>query len=342
MVSKAEEDEWIKSHFVGNGTRPGHNHSHWNRWCMACLDARVRETADEKVQHYETHELNVLRSEGNIREQSMYVLPIPALCRSHVMAVMANPTTMSPKPISSKLYVLVNHLLSCINVRDTIRFDALAIKGRRSNRTRTNKENQMPSGPTPVLPPLSHSPMTHTPGRLSIPGLLVPTPSSSAAQREIPLRSSLVRSFSQTSFAMDSDCLAAEPASKRHCSSLLEDGNDTYGTRLPHVIQCELEKDILKLCASGSIAFRAVELPYWRRFFSKWIPGSRLPTRQALSGRILDKEAHHIVDDMKMQLSGWYGTGQSDGWRNVTKTSIIVSLINTEYEVRMDGTYHLR
>ena len=73
MVSKAEEDEWVKGHFVGNGTRPGNNHSHWNRWCTACLDARVRETADEEAQRYETHELNVLRSEGNIREQSMYV-----------------------------------------------------------------------------------------------------------------------------------------------------------------------------------------------------------------------------------------------------------------------------
>ncbi|RDX44053.1 hypothetical protein OH76DRAFT_1360237, partial [Lentinus brumalis] len=73
-------------------------------------------------------------------------------------------------------------------------------------------------------------------------------------------------------------------------------------------------------------------LPYWRHFFEKWIPGVPLPTRQALAGRICDAEADRIIDNMKARLRGRYSTGQSDGWKNIAKTSIIASMVNAEYE----------
>ncbi|KAK7684286.1 hypothetical protein QCA50_012610 [Cerrena zonata] len=34
---------------------------------------------------------------------------------------------------------------------------------------------------------------------------------------------------------------------------------------------------------------------------------------------------------MKMKVSGKFGTGQCDGWKNIAKTSLIVSMINVEY-----------
>ncbi|EMD37962.1 hypothetical protein CERSUDRAFT_29916, partial [Gelatoporia subvermispora B] len=48
-------------------------------------------------------------------------------------------------------------------------------------------------------------------------------------------------------------------------------------------------------------------------------------------GRILDQESHKVVVDMKTRVKGRYGTGQCDGWKNITKTSLVASMINVEY-----------
>ncbi|KIK76711.1 hypothetical protein PAXRUDRAFT_76299, partial [Paxillus rubicundulus Ve08.2h10] len=56
-----------------------------------------------------------------------------------------------------------------------------------------------------------------------------------------------------------------------------------------------------------------------------------MPGRKQLSGRILDEEADKVVEEMKQVLKGKFATGQSDGWKNITKTSLVASLINVEY-----------
>ncbi|KIK75505.1 hypothetical protein PAXRUDRAFT_172667 [Paxillus rubicundulus Ve08.2h10] len=56
-----------------------------------------------------------------------------------------------------------------------------------------------------------------------------------------------------------------------------------------------------------------------------------VPGRKQLSGHIIDEEADKVVEGMKQVLKGTFATGQSDGWKNIMKTSLVASLINVEY-----------
>ncbi|KAJ3730313.1 hypothetical protein C8R42DRAFT_544673, partial [Lentinula raphanica] len=89
--------------------------------------------------------------------------------------------------------------------------------------------------------------------------------------------------------------------------------------------------DICWLLVSGLVSWRAVELPYWRHFFAKWIPGAILPSRQVISGQILNEEVAKADEATRGNVQGRFGTGQSDGWKNVAKQSLITGMVNVEY-----------
>ncbi|KAI0366485.1 hypothetical protein BV20DRAFT_1095359, partial [Pilatotrama ljubarskyi] len=121
-----------------------------------------------------------------------------------------------------------------------------------------------------------------------------------------------------------------ESESESEYAAYLGVGSDALA--FPPRLKDEFQTDFCKLLLSGNCAFRLAEAPYWRYFFTKWIPGSELPSRQAVSGRILDAEADRVVEGMKIHLQGRYGTGQSDGWKSISKASIIASMVNAEYD----------
>lgn len=95
----------------------------------------------------------------------------------------------------------------------------------------------------------------------------------------------------------------------------------------------QFASELCMLMIVCNIAWWSVEQPYWRFFFQKWMPGSQIPGRREISGRILNEEAEKVVGKMKGKVSGKYGTGICDGWKNVSKTSIIASMINVAYTV---------
>jgi hypothetical protein len=97
--------------------------------------------------------------------------------------------------------------------------------------------------------------------------------------------------------------------------------------------QAEWMADMCRLMVACNVAWWAVDHPYWRYFFAKWVPSALLPGRKQLSGRILDEEAAKVVESMKVKLKGKHATGSCDGWKNIAKTSLIASMINVEYEV---------
>jgi hypothetical protein len=97
--------------------------------------------------------------------------------------------------------------------------------------------------------------------------------------------------------------------------------------------QAEWMADMCRLMIACNIAWWAVDNPYWRYFFSKWVPNSLMPGRMQLSGRILDEEAEKVVNGMKLKLKGKHASGSCDGWKNIAKTSLIGSMINVEYTV---------
>lgn len=111
-----------------------------------------------------------------------------------------------------------------------------------------------------------------------------------------------------------------------------------YGETIPVVPwpssrQAEFAADLCRLMLVCNVAWWAVDQPYWRAFFAKWIPQCLMPGSKQLSGRILDEEAGHVIEGVKTKVHGRYATGQCDGWKNITKTSIVASMINVEYTV---------
>ncbi|KAJ8584681.1 hypothetical protein M405DRAFT_746608 [Rhizopogon salebrosus TDB-379] len=96
--------------------------------------------------------------------------------------------------------------------------------------------------------------------------------------------------------------------------------------------QAEFSADLCRLLIVCNIAWMAVEIPFWRAFFTKWLPECQMPGRRELSGRILDQESVKVLDNMKEKVKDHFGTGQCDGWKNINKTSIIGTMVNVEYE----------
>ncbi|KAI0771477.1 ribonuclease H-like domain-containing protein [Trametes elegans] len=86
------------------------------------------------------------------------------------------------------------------------------------------------------------------------------------------------------------------------------------------------------LC-SWSVEFyvKCSEHPFFRKFFKRWLPEAFIPSRKVLSGRILDEEAQRVTREMQRNVIGRYATGQCDGWKNITRDSLVVSTINVEY-----------
>lgn len=98
-------------------------------------------------------------------------------------------------------------------------------------------------------------------------------------------------------------------------------------------VQAEFAADLCRLLLVCNVAWWAVDQPFWRFFFGKWLPQCLMPGSKQLSGRILDEEAVKVIELMKSEVSNKFATGQCDGWKNVNKSSIIASTINVEYTV---------
>ncbi|KDQ53018.1 hypothetical protein JAAARDRAFT_137846 [Jaapia argillacea MUCL 33604] len=56
-----------------------------------------------------------------------------------------------------------------------------------------------------------------------------------------------------------------------------------------------------------------------------------VPGRQQLSETVLNGLVGKVVDGIRGVVSGRFGTGQSDSWKNIGRKSIVMSLINVEY-----------
>ncbi|KAF8989433.1 hypothetical protein BDQ17DRAFT_1470270, partial [Cyathus striatus] len=100
----------------------------------------------------------------------------------------------------------------------------------------------------------------------------------------------------------------------------------------------EWNADLCLLMVACNVPWWAVENPVWRTFFQKWVPGCLIPGRKQLSGRILDEQADIVVENIRKAVKGRYGTGQCDGWKNVSKDSLIGSMVNVEYQPYLIGT----
>ncbi|KAL1664691.1 hypothetical protein GGF50DRAFT_54254 [Schizophyllum commune] len=99
--------------------------------------------------------------------------------------------------------------------------------------------------------------------------------------------------------------------------------------RPPHV-NAEFATDLCRFILSCSMAWWVVEIPFFRHFMRKWIPGVVIPSRQQLSGDVLDAESQRVTDTIKVAVENKHATGACDGWKNIRKDSLIGSTANVE------------
>lgn len=99
------------------------------------------------------------------------------------------------------------------------------------------------------------------------------------------------------------------------------------------------EIDVLDLFISNGWAWNGADSRAWLNFLSRYIPSCEPVSSRQLSGPILDRRVSEVEKRILPLVSGKLGTGQCDGWKNVTKASLVSSLVTVDGEV---GLLHIR
>ncbi|KAI0349246.1 hypothetical protein OH77DRAFT_1594337, partial [Trametes cingulata] len=76
-------------------------------------------------------------------------------------------------------------------------------------------------------------------------------------------------------------------------------------------------------------------------FFEKWVPGAKIPDRRKLSGTYLDEAVESVIQKTRTDVRTKFATGQSDGWKNIAKTSVITSMMSVERQAHLLQTHNM-
>ncbi|KAM5543668.1 hypothetical protein V8D89_002919 [Ganoderma adspersum] len=101
------------------------------------------------------------------------------------------------------------------------------------------------------------------------------------------------------------------------------------------------EADLCDLFVACNFSFNAAENPQTRIFFNKWVPGAEVPDCRKLSGSCLDAAVTTALAGTQTAVFGQYATGQSDGWKNVAKTSVLTSTMNVNSRAHLVCTHDM-
>jgi hypothetical protein len=101
--------------------------------------------------------------------------------------------------------------------------------------------------------------------------------------------------------------------------------------------QSSFNADFLRLLIAISAPFAAANNPYTRYFVEKWCarPEIHVPSADVLSGRVLNEESEKVVDGWRSTTRGQYGSGSSDGWKNIARHHLVTSVLNVCFMVRI-------
>lgn len=241
--------------------------------------------------------------------------------------------TEQVKPICGKIDHLLRHIMHCPHLASDTELVVRARKEyERRNPKKSNKENTPASSfiYTPQMATLSQATLVS-----SIP------PGPSTPGQQTPMRPaisdpSLAAQFLDVNMTPTVDPFG-HPA-KRLRYAPPDAFEAFYGETVPVAqwsddLQEQFSADLCRMFIACNIAWSAVENPHFRAFFARWMSQAILPGRKTLSGRILDALADEAENEMTDRVRGRYATGQCDGWKNITKDSLIASMINVEYTV---------
>jgi hypothetical protein len=110
-------------------------------------------------------------------------------------------------------------------------------------------------------------------------------------------------------------------------------------SKLTSDAQCEFESDMCQMFASCGWAWNSSNNPQLCQCFSKWVPEVNVPDRRKLSGPVLDAEVKKVEERVKERVHGQLATGQSDGWKNISKASVVGTMITVDGQVRTQRIY---
>lgn len=206
-------------------------------------------------------------------------------------------------PVVGKGYKMEHHFKKCPAVIPSVRQSIIA-------ELDAFKENNAPSNQTPSSTgngqPYTPSPSTGTPATFTFSMPTVPLSTASTTLSR-PLKRSRTLDTMGTSPGPHIDWSAAH--------------------------QQEFCEDLCKVFVSCGIAWNVLSDAELQLFVNKWIPRAKLPDRRALSGVFLDREVAKAEARTREKVEGELGTGQCDGWKNVSKTPVITSMMRVQREV---------
>ncbi|KAH9916504.1 hypothetical protein B0H21DRAFT_827975 [Amylocystis lapponica] len=105
--------------------------------------------------------------------------------------------------------------------------------------------------------------------------------------------------------------------------------------------QQNFAKDLCRMFTACGMSWNMADNPEMHLFMERWIPGSTVPDRRALSGIYLDHAVEDVQLKTKVRVQGKMATGQCDGWKNVAKTSIIMSVMTVQNETHLVRTHNM-
>ena len=106
----------------------------------------------------------------------------------------------------------------------------------------------------------------------------------------------------------------------------------------------EFQHGLCLAFVSSGLPWNVINDVQLRYFLEKWIPGAEIPNCHKLAGPILNK-VKRVTPKIRLRTQGRFATGQSDGWKNIAKASVIMSMLTVDFEVKwhtslLDSMFH--
>lgn len=280
---------WVWDEFEKGNDRYKTNQSHYNAYCKACIQARIRQLRASDLEAIEDGLITSRRDEKALYSAGEGHLTFigsadPELRRPRVHArYLPFTAKKDTNPRCGKAEDLITYLAkTCPNVSKDVKTRAEEARRARSGTQVSVQSQPFVNGPTgPEAPNATH-----------------PSGEDHPAKRP-----------KQANFAI------------------------TSIPRWTKARQDEFASDLCRLLVACGWSWNSVENPEFIRFCAKWIAGAEPPDRRTLSSTILDAEVKKCEKLIKGHVKGSYATGQSDGWKNVAKTSLLATMISAKGEV---------
>ncbi|KAJ2984582.1 hypothetical protein NUW54_g10457 [Trametes sanguinea] len=292
--------------------------SHPCAWCTGCVDECVRKVRESELVQFSCGERPSVRIDEVIRGS----IKQPGLAQ--YAATWKRPSNILDDfsgviPICGKKETMYAHARRCphVNRKQLAEIGEADRPAVPLSRTPSSNENTPPSTSATTSPP-------SMPWRSE---LLFPTPGSpssgSPSKRmcTVPLSattSPIGSSTSESPRGCGCDCHAWTPS-----------------------CQADFAQDLLRFFVMCNIPWNAADSTQAELFFGKWLPGAKIPDRRKLSGSCLDAEVQHACAHTKSHVHGKLATGQSDGWKNIAKTSVITSVMSVEGQAYLVRTHDM-